>query len=228
MKFKEESLRMYKLLTALSAVALAAGMATAADAATIAIGLQQAGVNGGAITNEGAGPISISYGTFNLNNVSGITNPSILLPQILNSNAIDANTTGSGSINVFVTALGLGAPLGSIPFQSAFTVNTLTAGWTVLEQTFISTSNALWTGSLLDATSFGAIGTNVLTALGTTGAGPYSITAEYTITAVGAGSSNATINVSAVPEPATWGMMLLGFAGLAFAFRQSRRKVSFA
>jgi hypothetical protein len=34
--------------------------------------------------------------------------------------------------------------------------------------------------------------------------------------------------VAAVPEPATWGMMLLGFVGLAFAFRQSRRKVSFA
>jgi hypothetical protein len=32
---------------------------------------------------------------------------------------------------------------------------------------------------------------------------------------------------SAVPEPATWAMMLLGFAGLCFAFRQSRRKVSF-
>jgi PEP-CTERM motif len=31
-----------------------------------------------------------------------------------------------------------------------------------------------------------------------------------------------------VPEPATWGMMLLGFAGLGFAFRQSRRKISFA
>jgi hypothetical protein len=33
---------------------------------------------------------------------------------------------------------------------------------------------------------------------------------------------------SAVPEPATWAMMLLGFLGLGFAFRQSRRKVSFA
>jgi hypothetical protein len=32
----------------------------------------------------------------------------------------------------------------------------------------------------------------------------------------------------AVPEPATWGMMLVGFLGLGFAFRQSRRKVSFA
>ena len=33
---------------------------------------------------------------------------------------------------------------------------------------------------------------------------------------------------SAVPEPSTWAMMLLGFAGLGFVFRQSRRKVSFA
>jgi PEP-CTERM motif len=31
-----------------------------------------------------------------------------------------------------------------------------------------------------------------------------------------------------VPEPSTWAMMLLGFAGLGFALRQSRRKASFA
>lgn len=34
--------------------------------------------------------------------------------------------------------------------------------------------------------------------------------------------------VPGVPEPATWGMMLIGFAGLGYAFRQTRRKVSFA
>jgi hypothetical protein len=33
---------------------------------------------------------------------------------------------------------------------------------------------------------------------------------------------------AAVPEPSTWAMMLLGFLGLGFAFRQSRRRVSFA
>ena len=31
-----------------------------------------------------------------------------------------------------------------------------------------------------------------------------------------------------IPEPSTWAMMLLGFAGLGFAFRQSRRKMSMA
>jgi hypothetical protein len=33
---------------------------------------------------------------------------------------------------------------------------------------------------------------------------------------------------AAVPEPSTWAMMLLGFAGLGFAFRQSRRKMLMA
>jgi hypothetical protein len=44
------------------------------------------------------------------------------------------------------------------------------------------------------------------------------------------GSPTGLVDVStpAVPEPSTWGMMLLGFVGLGFAFRQSRRKVSFA
>jgi hypothetical protein len=46
--------------------------------------------------------------------------------------------------------------------------------------------------------------------------------------------SNAAFYVSGlsftpgVPEPSTWAMMLLGFVGLGFAFRQSRRKVSLA
>jgi hypothetical protein len=35
-------------------------------------------------------------------------------------------------------------------------------------------------------------------------------------------------SVAAVPEPATWGMMLLGFVGLAFAFRQRRRVMAVA
>jgi hypothetical protein len=33
---------------------------------------------------------------------------------------------------------------------------------------------------------------------------------------------------NAVPEPSTWAMVLLGFVGLGFAFRQSRRKASLA
>jgi PEP-CTERM motif len=34
--------------------------------------------------------------------------------------------------------------------------------------------------------------------------------------------------LAAVPEPATWAMMLIGFLGLGFAFRQSRRREAIA
>ena len=42
-------------------------------------------------------------------------------------------------------------------------------------------------------------------------------------------ATGGTLNqTSAVPEPATWAMMLLGFVGLGFAFRQRRRMVGMA
>jgi hypothetical protein len=42
------------------------------------------------------------------------------------------------------------------------------------------------------------------------------------------GLDKVSVVASAVPEPSTWAMMLLGFIGIGFAFRQSRRKVSMA
>jgi len=47
---------------------------------------------------------------------------------------------------------------------------------------------------------------------------------------IGGTTFNASFEVfgNPVPEPATWAMILIGFAGLGFAFRQSRRKVSMA
>jgi hypothetical protein len=56
--------------------------------------------------------------------------------------------------------------------------------------------------------------------------------AHVFITSSPANASNGAIvtgfAAGSVPEPSTWAMMLLGFLGLGFAFRQSRRKVSFA
>jgi PEP-CTERM motif len=76
------------------------------------------------------------------------------------------------------------------------------------------------------------------------GAGRTSVMLEIqtNATAFGAGFislSGGTLNAAtatvpalaptaAVPEPATWAMLLLGFAGLGFAFGQSRRKVAMA
>ena len=41
-------------------------------------------------------------------------------------------------------------------------------------------------------------------------------------------ATNGVPPVTGVPEPSTWAMLLLGFAGLGFAFRRSRRRMSLA
>jgi hypothetical protein len=208
-----------------TAVVLAASVvafsAPASAAVAVTIGLQEAGVNGGAITNEGSAVSNFSYGTFNVNSITGTALP---LPSILDTSALDATASGAGTLNVFVTETGITAPIGTPFFNSGFTLNNLTAGWTVQEQTFLSSGNGLFTGTALGSQMFSAIGAVAQSDSGATGAGPYSITAEYTIIANSIGNSNATIDISAVPEPATWGMMLIGFGAVGFMMRGSRRK----
>lgn len=51
---------------------------------------------------------------------------------------------------------------------------------------------------------------------------------EFEATAGNVLLSEVSANVSAVPEPQTWAMMLLGFIGLGFAFRNRRRVAGFA
>jgi hypothetical protein len=65
------------------------------------------------------------------------------------------------------------------------------------------------------------------------GTGPYSITAQYTIIsgigAQGNGAANSVVNVlNAVPEPATWALMIMGFGGVGAMARSRRRQASFA
>jgi len=61
---------------------------------------------------------------------------------------------------------------------------------------------------------FGKIGVNL-------GAGTYTLHLEGTST--GNGSFGGNVAFTAVPEPATWGMMLLGFGAVGFAMRRRRR-----
>jgi hypothetical protein len=75
-------------------------------------------------------------------------------------------------------------------------------------------SNAAWEG--LWALTFGN---------GASGGDPNIL---YFTTGLNSEMNGLFAAVSVVPEPSTWAMMLLGFLGLGFAFRQSRRKVSFA
>ena len=58
------------------------------------------------------------------------------------------------------------------------------------------------------------------------GAGSYRLTFSGTAPAGGGvASGNFTFLLQPVPEPATWGMMLIGFAGIGLAMRSRRRPV---
>ena len=66
--------------------------------------------------------------------------------------------------------------------------------------------------------------------------GLFNADVTYIINSVGIGDflggidvSVADIAVAAVPEPATWSMMILGFAGIGFmAYRRSRKGLALA
>ncbi len=55
--------------------------------------------------------------------------------------------------------------------------------------------------------------------------GPFQFTGTYSL---GAATGSGTFNVSAVPEPSTWAMMLLGFAGIGFITYRRRKSVVLA
>jgi hypothetical protein len=48
---------------------------------------------------------------------------------------------------------------------------------------------------------------------------------KFVLNFTGAAGVQLISTINAIPEPSTWAMMLIGFAGLGFAFRRSRHKV---
>ena len=207
-------------LSALSGAALLVAMVSAADASIVTIGY---GID--------VAPVAVASGTNAATFTDGTTvqisaAAAPLLPtDLLNSTSLNIqNLAGVHTVTVVVTAQGLLSPLGVNAFLSSFTSNLLPAGWTVTESTFISPTNALFTGNALSTEAFSAIGTNVQTAFGNAGTGPFSMTELYTIHSTGVGSALSTINISAVPEASTWAMMILGFMGVGFMAYRRRDK----
>lgn len=136
-----------KQLLALAGIAAIGGLllsAPAANALTVTIGLQEAGFNGGAITNEGtSGAINTSYGTFTTNIVGATGQP--IPTDLLSATSLNTSSSTAGTLNVWVTVQGITSPAGSaLSFLSAFTSNVLQGAITsVTEKTFLDSGNGL-------------------------------------------------------------------------------------
>lgn len=161
-------------------------------------------------------------------------------PSVLDSNVSVKYTSIKNAaapkvLDIFVTVTNLSKFLGK--FDSGLTENQLTGNWKITESTFYSASNALYGGTLLASNLFS--GPNKLTAnfdsitknLGL--AGPFSVTHQYHIVAPTSGATNSalsTISVTAqaVPEPATWAMMLAGFGLVGATYRRRSSKTAYA
>jgi hypothetical protein len=223
-------LRKFNIIKAASVAAAVVGGAMALSTpanATVFIGLQEAGYNSGNISTVASDPtLAIfggSYGTYFLNAVSGAVTP---LPHLLDTNSINATTTG-GVLKVWVTETGITKPVGLQPLVSSFTENSISGPVSVMEKTYVDLGNGVFTGTLLSSHNFTNIATDTEYSVLENLVAPYSVTTEYIITALGAGSANSTINISAIPEVSTWAMMILGFFGLG-AMLRSGRKNAFA
>jgi hypothetical protein len=212
---------MWARLMAVASLASACLLPAAASAQNVFIGLSN--TNGGFITEaSGIGTASlgagITFGSFSSVQVSATGAPILTLPSLVDTNTINTSGTG-GTLWVAITETGLTTPLSSI--GSSFTSNALTAGWTVNEQTFLNTDNALYGEETpLGNAVFTAIGTQGPVNTGTTTGSNFSVTMLYEIVGAGLnGNSNDTIDTTGVAAPvgAPGPIQGAGIPGIALA-----------
>jgi PEP-CTERM motif len=216
----------------MTAVALMTGMlgwASSARADLISVGFSTTSappVTAAASSSTGDLSYSTGVGPFSVNQITAIGTPGVPEP-ILDTTSIDVSSGGSGTLYVWITEQYISSPAGVSNFMSGFTSNTWNGLVTsVVETTYLSDSNALFGGTELATTTFTAQSQSLNETVASPNlTSPYSETVEYILTFGGGGSANDTINMAAVPEPASLALLGVGIFGVGISKRRRRARL---
>jgi len=218
----------FSKLGLLAGAAMAVAVSGTANA-TVYIGYS---VNSGAITDSGvSGATSATFAAklgslFRVVNATGSTGT---FPALLDS-AISLEKIGGrgATLDLFVTATNF-TTLSAI-FKSTYSVLNLPVGWTLTETTYYNLANGKFGGTPVTAAGFSSPWTTIASSAPLWLSGPFSITQQYHIVApTSTGYAAATDSLVAVPETATWALMLGGFglAGLSLRGRSAKVRVGY-
>jgi hypothetical protein len=228
----------FKALIASGGCAVALAAAPVAHSAVLNISVFDNGTLVGSAPPSTFGISTFSdNGTLDPNFASIVVraNGPLILPNAdLSSVTLDisaaAGFVGTHVLTIDVFQTGVSSPAGSNT-ESTFTVNNLIGapGPTTESDFFNGTSSTL--GTLLHTASFPAGTTNATVGplLDTIGPALTADAQQYMITfsapVESANDTIQTISRAAIPEPSTWAMMLLGFAGLGFvSYRKAKSR----
>lgn len=145
---------------------------------------------------------------------------------ILHSTAVEVTSASTAaSLTIWVTRTGFTPAAGLNTAFFSSTNNNNAAGFTTNIQHYYSASDQKYGGTLLSSLTKVGLGGNYSEGTVLAGAGPYSWTQKYTITATSGAaqrSASPTALAAAVPEPGTWALMILGFGGAGAMIRRRR------
>ena len=155
----------------------------------------------------GTSNLTFTSGTFNVTDSGGIA-------------PIGSGIPPTDTLGFFSLTGGTGTTAISSPFT--LLVNFTSPGSVAGNGTYF----AAVSGSVTDGTAGGVdIDFDNTPHLFTSAAGPFTLAVRDLSVTNGGLNTPITGTIRAVPEPATWAMMLLGFAGIGFAMRRRRQPV---
>jgi hypothetical protein len=225
-----------KLLTGLALGAALLGAPAIANAQAIGVQVFDNGLPIGSIALTPGGVVSgvFSDAAFTSVIVSATGSPATPFPSFgTTTTNISTNFDPAGgphTLTIISTQIGVTPTGASEDFSNAFTTNNLVGASGVASVNFANFVDAadLPFNAIqgIGATAFlGSIGATSVNGTGNGFIGPFFsetmiMTADFT---GGISQIQTTDQITGVPEPGTWAMMLLGFAGLAFAFHKRRK-----